>query len=148
MPRNILVVEARGILLLLTVMLVAGCGDGRPERVPVSGKVLIDGKPATSGSVQFLPHSGGRPSAGGIQPDGSFSLFTYEQNDGCRLGTYDVVVSSIEEVGETKVRYNLPKKYGNPKTSGITKAIDGPMDDLVFELTWGGAPGPVIENVQ
>jgi hypothetical protein len=110
---------------------------------------MIDGEPATSGSLQFLSQEGtGRPSAAKILPDGSFSIFTFEENDGCPLGTYDVVVTSMEELSETKVRYNLPKKYGDRRTSGIVKTVDGPTDSIVIELTWDGKKGPIIEAIQ
>jgi hypothetical protein len=134
------------VLLLAVLPQVSGCDDGRPQRVRVSGTVTIDGKPATSGSIQFLPQGGGgRPSAGRIESDGKFSLFTYEKGDGCPLGTFNVVVSSTEIVSDTQTRYNLPKKYGNPASSGITKRVEGPIDDMKIELTWGGAPGPFVE---
>src|SRR5687768_14051231 len=112
-----LLTQRRPSLLPAIVMVcipLAGCSDGRPTRVPVSGRVVIDGEPATSGSLQFLSQAGkGRPSAAKIRPDGSFSVLTFEENDGCPLGTYDVVVTSMEELSETQVRYNLPKKYGD-----------------------------------
>ena len=41
-------------LLAVSVMLV-GCDDGRPQRLKVSGQVLIDGKPLTHGYVRFVP---------------------------------------------------------------------------------------------
>lgn len=126
-----------------------GCGDGRVERVPVSGKVLIDGQPATSGSIQFLSQTrSGRPSGAKIQPDGSFTVFTFAENDGCPLGTFDVLVTSMVELSDTQVRYNLPKKYGDRKKSGIVKTVDGPTDSMLIELTWDGVKGPVIETVQ
>ena len=40
---------------LAMVCSMAGCGDGRPTRVPVSGQVLIDGAPLTHGYVRFTP---------------------------------------------------------------------------------------------
>jgi hypothetical protein len=130
-------------------LIFVGCSDGRPSRVPVSGRVTIDGAPATSGSIQFLSQVGtGRPSAAKIQPDGRFSIFTFEENDGCPLGIYDVVITSMEELSETQMRYNLPKKYGNRKTSGIVKTIDGPTDSLNIELTWEGKKGPIVEAIE
>jgi hypothetical protein len=141
--------NCRPILLVAGMaMLSAGCSDGRPERVHVSGKVLIDNQPVTSGSVQFLPRSGGRPSSGKIGRDGSFSLFTFAEDDGCPPGSYDVIVSSIEILSDTQVRYHLPKKYGSPQSSGITKSIESATDSMLIELTWDGAPGPFVERAQ
>jgi hypothetical protein len=129
-------------------MLSAGCSDGRPERVHVSGKVLIDNQPVNSGSIQFLPRSGGRPSSGKIRRDGSFSLFTFAEDDGCPPGSYDVIVSSIELLSDTQIRYHLPKKYGRPQTSGITKTVETATDAMLIELSWEGAEGPTTENAR
>lgn len=140
--------HCRFCVAAVVIVMFAGCSDGRPERVRVSGKVLIDNRPANSGSVQFLPRSGGRPSSGKIQADGSFALFTFEEHDGCPPGTYDVIVSSIEIVSDTQVRYHLPKKYGSPQTAGIIKTVDEPTDSMLIELTWDGARGPVTETAR
>ncbi|QDT00957.1 hypothetical protein HG15A2_42990 [Adhaeretor mobilis] len=56
--------EGVALAVVLTLGLLSGCGDGRPERVAVSGVVLIDGKPLTHGSVLFVPGQG-RPGGGG-----------------------------------------------------------------------------------
>jgi hypothetical protein len=134
--------------VIFASVLQAGCDDGRIARVPVSGKVLIDGRPATIGSVRFYPQSGqGRPSSGTIQPDGSFSLFTFEENDGIPPGVYDVTVSAIEIYGnDDKMRYHLPKKYTNRRDSGITKSIEGATDSMLIELTWGGEKPETFEG--
>ena len=48
-----------------------GCRDGRPTRVPVAGRVLIDGEPLGHGHVRFVPE-GARPSGGLLDGDGRF----------------------------------------------------------------------------
>jgi len=53
------------LLLFLLSLFAIGCSDGRPDRVPVSGQVLIDGKPLTCGGVTFIP-DGHRASHGTI----------------------------------------------------------------------------------
>jgi hypothetical protein len=138
----------RHILTLTLCFVVAallGCGDGRPARVPVSGKVVIDGKPLTLGAVRFTPEQG-RQATGEIQRDGSFTLTTFDPNDGVVTGTHVVTVHAREDLGGTKVRWNTPKKYNDAAQSGLTQKIDGPTDSLVIELTWGGKPGPIVEN--
>lgn len=135
------------ILSVLLLVVMVGCGDGRPTRVAVAGKVTIDGKPVASGAVRFFPETG-RPATGNINADGTFSLFTFDANDGCVPGNYRVAVMWIDYLSETQQRWNLPKKYGNPNTSGISKAVAEATDSMLIELTWGGAPGPFIENVQ
>jgi hypothetical protein len=136
-------------LALLVSLALTGCNDGRPARVPVAGKVTIDGKPLTLGSIQFLPQSGqGRSSAAMIQPDGSFTVCTYDESDGCPMGSYDVIVVATEELNDVQVRHNVPKKYGDRRTSGIKKTVDGPTAAMLIELTWDGKPGPFVEKLQ
>jgi hypothetical protein len=122
----------------------SGCKDGRPARVPVSGKVLIDGQPVKLGNVTFYPKTArGRPSNGTIQPDGSFSLFTFTLNDGAPTGSFDVAIHAKEYVSknlnEEKFICQVPRKYEDVKTSGIEKTIEGPTNDMTIELTWKGS---------
>src|SRR5262245_39016229 len=102
-----------GIAIAFTAILIfaTGCGDGLPPRVPVSGKVTIDGQPVTFGSVRFVPAGGGRQATAQIDKDGSFTLTAYEPGDGCVPGTHRVAVYSFEEVNETSGRYFVPRKY-------------------------------------
>jgi hypothetical protein len=127
-------------------ILIAGCGDGRPKRVPVAGQVLIDGKPLTTGSVQFVPE-GGRPSQGEIDASGRFRLTCYEKDDGALVGTHRVAIISAKELSPYEVRWFTPKKFADFKTSGITKEITGPTEDLVIEISWEGGK-EFTESVQ
>lgn len=123
---------------------VAGCGDGRPERVPVSGRVLIDGEPLPLGVIQVIP-ADARVAQGKIGSDGRFELTTYEKGDGCVPGTHSVAVISREILNASAQRWLAPKKYTQPSTSELTVNIDGATDDLVVELTWDGQ-GPFVER--
>lgn len=137
--RAILSRPAWGALLLLAVAM-AGCGDGRPSRVPVSGKVLIDGKPLTLGYIRFVP-SDGRASGGKIGPDGRFTLTCYDGHDGAVLGTHRIEVAAREILGPATLRWHAPKRYVRFDTSGVSVEIAGPTDSLQVDLTWdGGAP--------
>jgi hypothetical protein len=139
---------APALLIAAVCLGIWGCSDGRPTRVPVSGKVLIDGQAVTFGSLQFLPKSGqGRPSSASIRADGTFIVSTFEDDDGCTLGSFDVLVNATEEINDTQRRYNVPKKYGDRRTSGITKTVDEPTDSMLIELTWDGKPGPIVERI-
>src|SRR2546423_11392567 len=92
--------------------LLFGCGDGRPKRVPVAGHVLIDGKPLTSGSIQFASDAG-RASQGKLDHDGHFSLSCYEENDGALLGTHKVAIASSKDISPVEVRWFAPTKYAD-----------------------------------
>lgn len=122
-------------LLLLAV----GCSKG-PEIVPVSGQVLIDGKPLTHGFVQVAP-KGFRAASGKIGPDGRFTLTTLKPGDGCLVGTHPAAVIATESINAGSQRWHAPKKYQDFATSGLTVTVTGPTDSLTIELTWdGGKP--------
>ncbi|QDS99962.1 hypothetical protein [Adhaeretor mobilis] len=124
-------------LLSLGLLLSVGCDDGRPERVQVSGQVLIDGQPLKSGNLKFVPE-GARPSTGRLDDQGRFKLTCYDGNDGVVLGTHRVQVSSYELAGPAKVRWLAPPQYADFRTSRLKYEITEATDDLKIELTWNG----------
>jgi hypothetical protein len=74
-----------------------GCGTDQ-NLAPAQGKVTIDGRPLTSGRVQFAPVASrdnrypGRPAYGTIQPDGTFVLGTHASDDGALIGKHRVTI--------------------------------------------------------
>jgi hypothetical protein len=130
-------------ILLLVAGFGQGCNDGRPERVPVTGQVFLDGKPldgADIARIQVAP-KGARPAIGKIDSEGRFVLTTFEMNDGCVPGAHPVAVIYNKPIGENGIHWLLPKKYADPLTSGLTVTIKGPTDDLKVDVTWdGGKP--------
>jgi len=117
--------------------LVTGCGDGRPTRVPVSGRVLIDGQPLEHGRIRFYPASN-RPASAALGPDGRFSLTTYEFGDGCVQGKHPVSVSGTKLSNPTTQRWYAPKKYAQPSSSGLEFEVTEATDEATIELTWAG----------
>jgi hypothetical protein len=130
------------------VIAVGGCSyydDGRPMRVPVSGQVLIDGKPLDCGFVRFIP-ANARPSGGELDGNGRFRLSCFEDDDGAVPGLHKIAVVSCEQISETEVGWNIPKKYAECSTSGLEQMIEGPTDSIVINLTWdGGKPFLEVE---
>lgn len=137
---------AAGLAVLFVVagLWVSGCSDGRPSRVPVSGQVLIDGKPLAFGYVRFVPDDA-RPSGGDIGPDGRFTLTCFDGSDGAVLGRHRVEVNAREQLGPTTARLHAPRKYLNVDTSGLEVDISGPTDSLLIELSWEGGQ-PFVEQ--
>src|SRR6185436_5848393 len=88
------VLSCAALATLVSVGL-AGCGDGRPTRVPVSGTVLIDGKPLTFGSIMFINDTT-RPAGSGIDADGRFTLSCYEASDGAIKGHHRVKITAAQ----------------------------------------------------
>jgi len=125
---------------LVIVVTALGCGDGRPDRVPIAGVVTIDGKPLAHGSIVFKPASG-RTAGGSLDGQGRYFLTCYVKGDGAVPGDYTVAISGNEQLGETAMRWHAPRKYADPKTSELKATVDEPRDDLNFELKWdGGKP--------
>jgi hypothetical protein len=142
--RNKVSVGKFSTILVALLLLVAGCSDGKPTRVPVSGTVLLDGKPLTMGSVQFVP-AGARPSGGGINKEGRFVLSCYEQGDGAVVGPHRVRVTAAHNLSETSLRWDAPKMYSDIATSGLKVDVDGPTDSIVINLSWNGGK-PFVER--
>jgi hypothetical protein len=132
------------ILTIALALPLAGCGDGRPSRVPVAGTVTIDGQPLAYGSIMLIP-DGSRPSTGVLDAQGHFTLSTFTKDDGAVVGHHRVKVTGLESIDEHTNRWHAPKKYANDRTSGIEVEITQPVDDLKIELSWDGGK-PFVEH--
>jgi hypothetical protein len=132
---------------LMVLFVAIGC-NSRPSRVPVSGKVLIDGEPLKFGAVVFAPE-GGRQSSGIIDATGNFKLTCFEPGDGALIGKHHVQVLASDSINNTTVKWHAPKKYADRQTSGLVQEIEGPTDSVVINLTWkGNTPDkPFTEHV-
>lgn len=134
------------ILLGLVMIWNVGCGDGRPERISVSGQVLIDGQPLTYGYIRFVP-TGSRPSSGRLDEQGRFTLSSYEKNDGIVPGVHRIEVDASESISSKKIKWHAPKKYFRYTNSGLEQEITEPTDSLVINLTWDGGK-PFVEELK
>lgn len=96
-----------------------GCSGGEFKVVKVTGDCQCDGQPIKSGWLQFapIPESNekmpGKASIGQIQPDGTFTLTTYAENDGAVVGKHRVTVNepSMPEAAEIKRGAAVPEKH-------------------------------------
>jgi len=92
------------LALTLLALVVIGCNDGRPKFVPVSGRVLVDGKPVANLMVTFQPiateqnKDPGPGSAGITDADGRFTLKVSSQqysSNGAVVGKHKVRIGTI-----------------------------------------------------
>lgn len=85
----------RSVLLPCAALgLVVACGCGDSVRLaPVSGTVLIDGKPLPKAGVTFTPVAGGRPAWATTDGEGRFQLTTLRAGDGALVGEHIVTVA-------------------------------------------------------
>lgn len=116
---------------------VSGCGGSAPEKaaalastVPVKGKVMLKGKPMTTGSISFEPTDGGREAFGNIGADGSFTLTTFKADDGAIKGSHRVAVKAA---GGGK-KDPVPLKYQNYASSGIQVEVTEEKPELTIDL--------------
>lgn len=134
-----------GIFLLAATSV--GCGSG-DKAVPVSGVVTLDGKPAAGAPVMFTPTSPGQPAIGVADDSGKFSLSTPSGTQKIPIGSYRVSVRHVKvsgivskdglsgevQPGGLKEEWITPKRYGDPKTSGIEIEVKPGMGPVKLEL--------------
>lgn len=112
-------------LLICFASLVMGCGADRPETYPVRGKVLFsDGTPVRSGVVELLSAEFGETATGRIEPDGSFVLGTFREDDGACSGRHGAIVVQmiITDSVTTHQRDHgdpVDPRFGSYETSGL-----------------------------
>ncbi len=86
------------LAFVLLVLAVASCGGGPKRKLtyPTDGKLLIDGKPVGNVTVFFQPvgTDDKEPTRAfaTTNPDGTFSLTTYDANDGAPEGDYIITL--------------------------------------------------------
>jgi hypothetical protein len=128
---------ALGLCLLL-----CGCNTKhatRPAVHPVSGKLLIAGKPAANAEVALYPVAGQglsqlRPHAT-VEADGSYHLTTFATRDGAPVGNFAVTViwpgprvkgQGDDEPGPDR----LLQRYANPKKPAVSVHIQVDTNQL------------------
>lgn len=121
---------------------VAGC-DSRPTRLPIEGRILVDGKPLGFGSITFVPEGVG-PKAVATVRDGQYQI---ESQRGPLAGSMVVEVRApqlptdkpLPESTE-KLIYDtvnsaetLPPRYNRNSELRASVTADGP-NQFDFEL--------------
>jgi hypothetical protein len=135
----------RASLAILALLLchVAGCKNSNElETAPASGKVLLDGKPLSRGTVTFVPPRG-RVANGDIQSDGTFKLSTYRPNDGAIVGKHKAAVlvpNADLKPGMPPERdqsvFAIPPRYAVAEESGLQNEVkSGQANEFTLELS-------------
>ena len=127
------------VLLILPLALASvSCGKSDRKPVfPVSGQILMDGKPLAYAYVVFHPQ--GVTGADDVRPrahadaKGSFRLSTYDTADGAPVGEYRITVEKYKPPKESDkgLPVNLlPARYAKPDTSNLTARIQQGANEL------------------
>jgi hypothetical protein len=127
---------------LLALVVVSGCSQPKPLPVaPVSGKLLICGRPATDAEVTLhaptpLKDEAGRtlfPTAR-VGADGSFRVTTYAPDDGAPIGEYKVTVTWSQlttDAGETTIGPDqLAGRFAQPSTPAASVQVREGTNEL------------------
>jgi hypothetical protein len=82
---------------VLCLVFTVGCGSDSGT-IPVHGAVTLDGKPLSGGVITFQPVNvnpkvPNHTAQGTIMPDGTYSMSSFQANDGVLPGEYVVTVS-------------------------------------------------------
>jgi len=123
------------VVFAVSVLAAIGCGPRRPNVVPTSGRIFMNGKPLSGveGFVRVEPVDS-RPATGAIDKDsGAFTLTTFERDDGCVEGTHPVAVIVNVTVGG-QVMSLVPERYAECSTSGLKVVVSGREADVTIEL--------------
>jgi hypothetical protein len=124
-------------LALIGLAFFSGCGNSLPPLVPVSGKVTLEGKPFTEGSVTLIPEAnnlGGLAIVGPIDSTGQYTVTT-NGKEGAPEGKYKVIVVAPPKVDPKAKKGALPEPPINKKFADVNKTTLG------FQVTANAAPG-------
>jgi len=136
---------ARIQLLLLGSLVLGGCGDGRPETIPVRGRITWNGSPVSGGRIMFYPEHG-RPAMGVIGSDGHYSLDTFEpgrhrvtihatqtaESGGPK--SFAEELSGVSGVAEVNLQWLVPEEYSRRETTPLTAEVVPEHNTIDFDL--------------
>jgi len=108
---------------LAICLLLVGCSEAPPfDLESVRGTVTVDARPLTQGKVMFAPIASGdglnagKPAFGRIEPDGSYVLTTYHDEDGAIVGEHWVTIFGADK--------NVAQVTPVSNSSGVAPTFD------------------------
>lgn len=121
------------LAILVLCGLLAGCGRGKINLVPVQGTILHLGKPVAEATVCFIPDgpdAGGRVMAQGTtRDDGTFELESYPHGAGVMPGKYKVTVFHFSWSRD------IPRRYTKFPLTPLTAEVKaGESNNPVYDL--------------
>lgn len=144
------------MLMCFCAALLPGCGPQYPDCYPVVGKVTVNGKPLTQGTITFYP-SHGRSALGKIASDGTYTLTTFNDGDGALPADHVVVIKATEVIGPASprsfdeelaqarsesreqaaatVKWLVPQKYSRRETTPLKATVEQKRNQFDFEIS-------------
>jgi len=128
------------VILTSIALAFAGC-TSYEDRLPVSGYVMLDGKPLENGMVNFIGKEGYVVGAGSIS-DGRYQLNESSNLHGISAGEYTVRIESWKEVPGAELPNGtfsqgvsaIPSRYSDNKESGLTATVTERDRKFNFDL--------------
>lgn len=138
-----------GIVGLLLLVSISGCGDGSPpppKLVKVAGKVLMDGKPLADARIEFQPENGA-PSYAETGKDGSYSLRFHRNLKGAMPGKHKIRITTgriyaDETESDVIIPERVPAQYNHNTT--LEREVTTATSNMDFELS---SEGELIQPV-
>jgi len=139
-PYTILVVAA-------VCFLFAGCGGAEEGTATVSGVVTLDGKPVEGAAVGFLGREGGRLATEQTDSSGKFTIVAALGKNVVTIAKAsanppppgDVPMEMPTDAAYQKMvqeqKSEIPARYGDPKTSGLSVEVVEGMPPVEFALS-------------
>jgi hypothetical protein len=106
-----------------------GCSKANSNRAQVSGKVVVDGTPAATGSIAFSPLDGASPTAGGKIVDGNYSVEA-------PIGASRVEIRVPKVIGERRL-YDTPDSPVQPLMEESLPKEFNDESELTYEVKQG-----------
>ncbi|WP_425616841.1 carboxypeptidase-like regulatory domain-containing protein [Anatilimnocola sp. NA78] len=141
-------------LLSLLVVGVGGCSNegtgNHPRVVKATGIVRYQGQPVADADVTFNNPNAGQTGTAKTDSAGRFALSTFGKADGVVPGPQLVAIRRVDVIDNTPpgvdvsaggasvpptIRWLVPEKYSNIKTSGLSVEVkDGETNEFPFDL--------------
>jgi hypothetical protein len=146
------------LLCAILTPAISGCGgaapSNRPKTIAVKGAVTYKGAPVADALLTFIPKDAkGKGAVGKTDASGQYQLTTFAPGDGAVPGSYSVTIakttskSPLTEDQEHElmgkgmplpppvIKDELPVKYKQDKTSGLTAEVKEGAGPVNFDLT-------------
>jgi len=125
--------------LLLTVMVLVGCGNSQPSNTIVSGRLEVAGGiPLGEGKLILVPEDplpGQNPAGATINSDGTFTCYSSSGGSGIPPGAYKIMVSFPSAMTGPHPLHETFKRYTKLDTTPLRIEVPpGGLRDLVLEL--------------
>jgi hypothetical protein len=133
------------LVVLVIVVSVAtagqlGCSNSGVKLGKVTGKVTLAGSPLPDALVTFTPTTGGSPSTGRTESDGTYKLNFSRKMDGAMVGEHTVIISTyqpaMEDPPTPEVPEKVPFKYREAETA-LKATVKSGSNKLDFDLENG-----------